>query len=169
MSVLKKFELRGKVALVTGAGKNLGRAIAMGLAEAGADVAITSRTLSEIEKTSAEIKNMGRNAIAHRMDVKDALSIKQAVEKVVSEFGRIDILVNNSAIRNFKSILELSEDEWRDVIDTNLTGAFLCCKAVGPFMIRQKSGRIINVSSRAGVRGRANATAYCASKGGSFN
>ena len=85
---------------------------------------------------------------------------------MIAEFGRIDILVNNAATRSHKPLLEISEQEWRSVIDTNLTGAFLCCKAVGPFMVRQGGGRVINISSRAGIRGRADVTAYCASKGG---
>lgn len=166
MAVTDRFQLQGKVALVTGAGRNLGKAIALALAEAGADVAVTSRTRSEIEKTSDEIKGKGRKALAVVMDVTDFSQVEEGVQRIVKEFRRIDILVNNSAIRSHKSILEISEEEWRSVIDTNLTGVFLCCKAVGPVMIRQGGGRIINISSRSGVRGRANFAAYCASKGG---
>ncbi len=166
MSVFDKFKLEGKVALVTGAGRNLGKEIALSFAEAGADVVVTSRTASEIEKTAEEIKGKGRKALAILMDVTNFSQVEQGVQRIISEFGRIDILVNNSAARSFKSILEISEDEWRSVIETNLTGAFFCCKAVGPFMIRQRSGRAINISSASGVRGRANRAAYCSSKGG---
>jgi len=166
MTVIEKFKLQGKVALVTGAGRNLGKEIALSLAEAGADVAVTSRTLSEIKRTEREIKEKGQRALAIRMDVTDLNQVKRAVQKIISEFGRIDILVNNAATRSFKSLLEISEREWRSVIDTNLTGAFFCCKVVGPFMIRQGGGKIINISSRIGLQGMANRVAYCASKGG---
>lgn len=154
------------MALVTGAGKNLGRAIALSLAEAGADVALTGRSLPEMEKAAEEIRKLGQKALAIAMDVTNLSQIDQAVQKIISEFGRIDILVNNAATRSHKPLLEISEAEWRSVIDTNLTGAFLCCRAVGPYMVRQGGGRVINISSRAGVRGRANVSAYCASKGG---
>jgi NAD(P)-dependent dehydrogenase (short-subunit alcohol dehydrogenase family) len=166
VKVIEKFKLKGKVALVTGAGRNLGRAIALSLAEAGANVAVTSRTLSEIKRTEQEIKEKGQKALAISMDVTDLNKVERAVQKIASEFGRIDILVNNAATRSFKSLLEISELEWRSVIDTNLTGAFFCCKAVGPIMIRQGGGRIINISSRIGLQGMANRVAYCASKGG---
>ena len=166
MGILDKFRLDGKVALVTGAGRNLGREIALAFAEAGADVVVTSRTLPEIEKTAADVRAMGRKSMAIKLDVTDLAAVQASVDQIAAEFGRIDILVNNSATRSHKSIIELSEKEWRGVIDTNLTGAFFCCKAVAPFMIRQKGGRIINISSRSGVRGRANLSAYCSSKGG---
>lgn len=166
MGVLDKFRLQGKVALVTGAGKNLGKVIALSFAEAGADVVVTSRTLSEIQKTAEEIREKGQKALAIPLDVTDSAQVEKAVQKIVSEFGRIDILVNNAVSRSYKSILEVDEAEWRNVIDTNLIGAFVCCKAVGPFMIRQGGGRIINIASTAGFRGEVDRTAYCASKGG---
>lgn len=166
MDVVDKFRLPGRVALVTGAARNLGREIALAFADAGADVALTARSGSELEKMAKEIRAKGRKALAIPMDVTDFSQVEQAVGRIVTEFGRIDILVNNAATRSHKPVLELSEQEWRSVIDTNLTGAFFCCKAVGPVMIRQGGGRIINVSSRAGIRGRADISAYCASKGG---
>jgi NAD(P)-dependent dehydrogenase (short-subunit alcohol dehydrogenase family) len=166
MSVTDRFKLQNKVALVTGAGRNLGRAIALSLAEAGADVALTGRSLPEMEKAAEEIRKLGQKALVIAMDVTNLSQIEQAVQKIISKFGKIDILVNNAATRSHKPLLEISEAEWRSVIDTNLTGAFLCCKAVGPYMVRQGGGRVINISSRAGVRGRANVSAYCASKGG---
>jgi len=166
MGVLEKFKLQGKVALVTGGGRNLGKVIALLLAEAGADVAVTSRTISETQKTVEEIRQKGQKALAFSMDVTDFTQVEKVTKQVASEFGRIDILVNNAATRSFKSLLEMSEDEWRGVIDTNLTGAFLCCKAVGPFMVQQGGGRVINISSGLGFHGAVNRTAYCASKGG---
>lgn len=166
MTVMDKFKLQGKVALVTGAGRNLGKEIALTLADAGADVVVTSRTQSEIEKTAEEIKGKGRRSLAALMDVTHFSQVEEVVQRAVAEFGRIDILVNNSGARSFKSVLDISEKEWREVIDTNLTGAFFCCKAVGPLMIRQGGGRVINISSRSGLRGRANRAAYCSSKGG---
>ncbi len=166
MTVLDKFKLEGKVALVTGAGKNLGKEVALSFAEAGADLVVASRTLAEVEKTAEEIREIGRKALAVVMDVTNLSQVEEAVQKIISQFGKIDILVNNATARSHKSLMEVSEKEWRNVIETNLIGSLFCCKAVVPFMIRQKSGRIINLSSRAGVRGRANLSAYCASKGG---
>jgi len=164
--VMDQFKLQDKVALVTGAGRNLGRAIAFCLAEAGAAVALAARSLPEAEKAAAEIGNRGGIAMAVVMDVTRFSQVEAAMQQVVAEFGRIDILVNNAATRSHKPLIEMTEQEWQSVIDTNLTGAFLCCKAVGPYMIRQGGGRVINISSRAGSRGRADITAYCASKGG---
>lgn len=165
MNILDKYSLKNKVALVTGSGRNLGKAIALGLAEAGADVVVTSRTLVEVEKVSEDIIKMGKRSAAFKMDVTHFEQVQDVVNEIIKKFGRIDILVNNSAIRHNKPVLELPVAEWREVIDTNLTGAFLCCKAVGPHMIKQRYGRIINIASRAGIRGRANASSYCASKG----
>ena len=166
MGLMDKFYLRGKVALVTGGGKNLGREIALAFAEAGADVVVTSRTRSEIEETEKEIRKKGQRALAITMDVSDSSQVEKAVQKIVSEFGRIDILVNNAATRSFKSLLEISKEEWRGVLDINLTGAFLCCKAVGPVMIHQGGGKIINISSKGGLRGTMNRGVYGVSKSG---
>jgi NAD(P)-dependent dehydrogenase (short-subunit alcohol dehydrogenase family) len=165
LNILEKFGLQGKVALVTGAGRNLGKTLALSLAEAGADVAVTSRTISEVQQTEQEIMKKGRRALAISMDVTDLAEVERAVQKIVLELGRIDILVNNAASRCSKPILEMTKEEWQGVIDTNLTGAFFCCKAVGSFMIQQGGGRIINISSRLGLQGSATRVAYCASKG----
>jgi NAD(P)-dependent dehydrogenase (short-subunit alcohol dehydrogenase family) len=166
MNVLDKFSLAGKVALVTGAGKNLGRELALALAEAGADVAVTSRTEKEVQDTAREIRVKGRKACAAAVDVCLPGQVADLVRNVVSELGRIDILVNNAATRCTKPILDMSEEEWRTVIDSNMTSAFLCCRAVGPIMIRQGGGRIINIASRIGLRGMANRVPYCSAKGG---
>jgi NAD(P)-dependent dehydrogenase (short-subunit alcohol dehydrogenase family) len=164
--IFDKFNLQGRVALVTGAGRNLGKAIALSLAEAGADVAATSRTLSEVERTAEEIRQKGAKALAISADVTQPAEVEAATQRTLAEWGRIDILVNNAATRSFQPVLETSAEEWRSVIDTNLTGAFFCCQAVGPIMIRQGGGRIINISSRIGLQGAVNRAAYCASKGG---
>lgn len=166
MNVLDKFSLKGKVALVTGAGKNLGRELALALAEAGADVALTSRTEKEVQNTAQEIRVKGRRAFTAAVDVCRHAQVVDLVQKTVSELGRIDILVNNAATRCNKPILEMSEEEWHAVIDSNLTSAFLCCQAVGPIMIRQGGGKVINISSRIGLRGMANRVPYCSAKGG---
>ena len=166
MTVLEKFSLHGKVAMVTGGGRDLGKVIALALAEAGADVVVVSRTLSEVRGTAQEIREKDRKSLGFCMDVTDFSQVDAVVKQIVSAFGRIDILVNNAAIRSMKSILDLPAEEWRKIIETNLTGAFFCCKAVGPFMIRQGGGKIINISSRSGLRGRVDRAAYCASKGG---
>lgn len=166
MTVLDKFSLQNKVAFVTGAARNLGKEIALALAEAGADVVLTARSGPELKKTAEEIRAKGQKALAIAMDVTNFAEVEEAVQRAAAQFGRIDILVNNAATRSHKPLLEISAEEWRAVIDTNLTGAFFCCKAVGPVMIRQGGGRIINISSRAGIRARADIAAYCASKGG---
>jgi NAD(P)-dependent dehydrogenase (short-subunit alcohol dehydrogenase family) len=166
MNVLDKFSLKGKVALVTGAARNLGKIISLAFAEAGANVVLASRSLPEIKEIEGDIQQRGMKALAIPLDVTDSREVEKAVHRVISEFGRIDILVNNAAIRSIRSILEISVEEWKNVIDTNLTGAFICCKAVGPFMIQQGGGRIINISSRIGFQGMANRVAYCSSKGG---
>ncbi len=124
MGLMEKFYLRGKVAVVTGSGKNLGRVIALAFAEAGADVVVTSRTRSEIERTEKEIREKGHKALAITMDVTDFSQIEKAFQEVVSKFGRIDIHVNNAATRSYKSLLEISKEEWQGLMDTNLTGAF---------------------------------------------
>lgn len=166
MNVLEKFSLKGKVALVTGAGKNLGRNIALALAEAGADVAVTSRTEKEVQNTAQDIRAKGQRTFAAVTDLCRSDQVRDLVQQTVSELGRVDILVNNAATYCNKPILEISEEEWRSVIDTNLRSAFFCCQAVGPFMIQQGGGRVINISSRTGLRGMANRVPYCSSKGG---
>ena len=166
MSVLDKFRLDGKVAIVTGGGRGLGRAIAMALAEAGANVTVAARTKKQIEEVKGEIETLGCRALAVPADVKDPDQVENMVEKTVSELGRVDILVNNAGILGYSWLAELSEKDWHSVIDTNLTGVFLCTKAVGKHLIGQKSGKIINVSSAAGIVGAPRQTHYHSSKAG---
>lgn len=167
MGMLDVFRLDGRVALITGGSKGLGKAMAEALAGAGADVAITSRRLEDATAAAEEISSStGRRVIPIQADVTSSADVQQMVEQVVSELGRIDILVNNAGINIRGPIVELSEDDWRQVIDTNLTGPWLCARAVGPYMIAQRWGRVINVSSMLGFVGLPERTPYASSKGG---
>jgi NAD(P)-dependent dehydrogenase (short-subunit alcohol dehydrogenase family) len=160
------FDLSGKVAIVTGAGGGLGKPIAIGLAENGADVVVTGRTLSKLEPVAKEIQDMGRQSLAVTADVTDPKSVAEMVDQVVKKFSHIDILANVAGINARVSAEEFDADEFEKVIRFNVVGTFLCCQAVGKVMIQQKSGKIINMSS---VRGRCGpdqgGSAYATSKG----
>ena len=161
------FDLTGKVAIVTGGAGGLGHGIAVGLAKNGADVVVTSRNSSHLEPIAEEIKAMGRKALSIASDVTDAGSLAAMVEEVVRTFSRIDILVNVAGTNARFSAEEFDPKEWERVQHINVFGTFLCCQAVGRVMIKQQSGKIINMSS---VRGRnapgVGGTAYATSKGG---
>lgn len=168
------FDLTGKKALVIGAGSSAGRAIAMALAEAGADIAITSASTSDddaaaIEETARELSAKGRRAEARRLDATASGEVKTVVEKVTAELGKIDILVNCADLFFAKPAEEISDSEWERVLTVNLSSAFFACRAAGPQMARQGSGRIINLASGLGERGLPNGSAYCAAKGGLLN
>jgi NAD(P)-dependent dehydrogenase (short-subunit alcohol dehydrogenase family) len=160
------FDLKGKVAVVTGASGGIGHALAVGLAKHGADVVVTSRTMEKLEPVAREIQALGRKSLAISTDVTSVDSVSQMAEKACQQFSRIDILVNAAGISTRFSAEEYAVAEWRKVIDFNAQGVFLCCQAVGRKMIAQKSGKIVNVSS---VRGRfgapAGGAAYSPSKG----
>ena len=162
----KMFDLTGKVALVTGGGGGIGHALALGLADAGADVAVTSRKLEHLEKVVKDIEAKGRKSMAVSADVAQEKSVGAMVDAVLKKFKQIDILVNAHGISIRKPADTFPIDEWQQVMDINARGTFLCCQAVGRDMIKKKSGKIINLSS---VRGRyglpANYAAYCTSKG----
>lgn len=160
------FDLSGRVALVTGAGRGLGRTLALGLAQAGADVAVASRTLGEVESVAAEIVASGRAASAHSLDVRDTRDIARMVDEVVARHGRIDILVNNAGAKVPQDVLDVTEDAWDLVLDTNLKGAFFVAQAVARGMLERGSGKIINMASTYAVVGAAGRVAYAASKGG---
>ena len=160
------FDIRGKVALVTGASKGLGKAMAMGLAKAGADLALCARSLDELEKSRAEAGGRGVTAKAYRMDVLARASIREAVDSIVRDFGRIDILVNNAGVNVRKPVTQLAEEEWDLVLDTNLKGYFLVAQAVAPHMIARGKGKIINIASIMGTVALDNLVAYASSKGG---
>ncbi len=158
--------LQGKTAFITGAGRGIGRGIALAFAAQGCDVAVAARTMGEVEETAAAARALGRNALALHCDVADEASVRDAVDAALGACGGIDILVNNAGYACFKPFLELSAEEWRRTLDVNLTGAFYCTRAVAPSMIARGGGRIINISSVAGLKPIRNQSVYCASKYG---
>jgi NAD(P)-dependent dehydrogenase (short-subunit alcohol dehydrogenase family) len=147
MGILSLFKLDGEKAIVTGAGRGLGREVAIGLAEAGADVAVVDRLVKEAGETTAEIEKIGRNSIAIEGDVTNEENVKKTVQKVIDKFGKIDILVNNAGICSWVPAEDMEFKSWQQLMDVNLNGVFLYCKWVGKEMIKQKKGSIINVSS----------------------
>ncbi|MCU1636479.1 MAG: 2-deoxy-D-gluconate 3-dehydrogenase [Cryobacterium sp.] len=159
-------ELTGKVAIVTGAGRGLGRAMARALAHAGAAVAVASRTKDELDSFVEEVRAAGGKALACPTDITDEESVNGMVEATMLEFGRIDILVNNSGIVASTPLLEQPVEEWDQVISTNLRGVFLASKAAGRHMVAQGSGKVINIASNFALQGVVNHAAYSASKGG---
>lgn len=161
------FDLTGKVAVITGGGRGIGRALAEGLAHAGADVILTARTEEQVKATAEDIaKDTGRRTLGHPCDVTSKASIESTVTKVIEKFGRIDILVNNAGTSVRHGALELSEDEWDFVIDTNFKSVFLMSQAVGRHMVEQRYGRIVNVASVASELTLAYGTPYGPSKAG---
>ena len=158
--------LEGKSAFITGAGRGIGKGIALAFAGQGCDVAAAARTQSEVAVTAEEVRKHGRKAVALTCDVGDDASVQAAVDAALAEFGRIDILVNNAGYACLKPFTDLTPDEWQRSLDINLTGAFRCIKAVLPSMIERRSGRIINISSVAGLKPISDQSAYCASKFG---
>ena len=163
--------LEGKVALVTGSARGIGQALALGLAQAGAAVAVSDMPsrLDLARGTQAQIEALGQSSAAYPLDVLDLKSISDATDRGVADFGRLDILVSNAGVRVRRPALEVTEDEWDEVIDTNLKGVFFCAQAAAKVMIDQGSGRIINISSQLALVARENRVAYCASKAGVAN
>jgi len=164
--ILEKMSLKGKVGIVTGASRGLGKGIAIGLAQAGADLAITSRELKKIERVAEEIKNWGGEILPLQVDVTVKEDIDRMVKKTMERFGKIDFLFNNAGRITRVPSEEFSEEDWDEEINVNLKATFLCCQAVGRVMIKQKRGKIINISSVASFIGGKNIPAYAASKGG---
>lgn len=160
-------KLKDKVALVTGASRGIGKAIALALAEEGADVAINySRSAKAADEVAREIKTLGRRAITVQADVADKLSADEMVKKVVTDFGKIDILVNNAGMSVVGSSATLEEERWRKGIDVMLNGAFFCSQAAGKEMIKQKSGKIINIASINGIGAFPERASYGSAKAG---
>lgn len=167
MSIMSSINLENKTALVTGASRGLGKAIALKLASCGAGVALNYHSNDEAaEKVYKEITGMGVRAMLCKADVSDSEEVRQMVRQVIDEWGSIDILVNNAGIVRDALILRMSDETWNDVINTNLRSAYLCSKYALRSMISKRWGRIINISSLAGVIGNAGQANYSASKGG---
>jgi NAD(P)-dependent dehydrogenase (short-subunit alcohol dehydrogenase family) len=162
----KMFDLAGKVAVVVGGHGGIGKAIALGLADAGADVVIASRAMEPLQKVEAEIKAKGRKSLAVSVDIASAKSVADMTAEIKKVFSRVDILVNAAGVAIRKPAETFPIDEFNKVMEINVTGVFTVCQAIGNIMIDQKSGSILNLSSVRGDHGlRANYAAYCASKG----
>ncbi len=163
---IKLFDLTGKVAIVTGASKGLGQAMAAGLASAGADLVITSRHLDEAEAAAEELRrDFGGRALALQADVNSPDDNQAMVERTLAEFGKVDILIANAGVNIRGPIEDLSFDQFKQVIDTNVSGLWLACRAVVPPMKRQRYGRIVVIASSLGVVGLSDRTPYAMSKG----
>lgn len=170
MKVQEMFNLRHKVAIVSGGGRGIGLKMAEGLAEAGANLVICSRKMEKCQQAAQELaERNGVKTLALKCDVRSAVEIQEVIDKTLQEFGRIDILVNNSGANWGAPVLEYPLEGWQKVMETNVTGTFLFCKAVGRIMQEQKGGSIINIASVMGILGTeadvADAIAYSASKG----
>jgi NAD(P)-dependent dehydrogenase (short-subunit alcohol dehydrogenase family) len=164
-SAFSEFDLSGKVALVTGAARGMGREFALALAKYGADLVVCD-ILSDLQKIKPEIERLGRRVLIQQADLYKIPEIDAMVNESIRAFGRIDILVNNAGINIPQWATEVTEEAWDKVINLNLKGLFFCCQAVGKLMIRQRKGKIINVSSTMGSVGLERRAAYSSSKAG---
>ena len=162
--ILDKMNLTGKIAIVTGASRGLGKAMALGLAEAGADLAIVSRGMEQLKAAASEIEQLGRKALPIAADISSLKDVNAMVGKAMDEFGRIDILVNNAGTTAIMPAEELTEEGW-DRVDVNMKSTFFCAQAVGKVMMEQRAGKIINTTSILSVIGVPMSTPYAASKG----
>ena len=165
--ILEKFSLKGKSGIVTGGGSGIGRAIAKGLIQAGAEIVIAGRSKEKLEKTANEIRSFGGPVVAIQADISKIGDIKELVDRTVKEFGKIDFLFNNAGIIRRSPSEEFTEKDWDETMDTNLKGPFFLAQAVARVMISQKrKGKIINTSSLRAIQGGKQVPAYTASKGG---
>lgn len=160
------FDLSGRVAIITGGAGGLGRTTALALAEYGANVAVVSRNIENLQKVADEIRAIGREGLAVKADVTKEEDVQQMVKKVMNEWGKIDILVTYAGINILKPAEEYPLEDWKRILDVNVTGMFLCDREVGKVMIQQRRGKIINVSSVRGAYGLPrNYLGYCTTKG----
>jgi gluconate 5-dehydrogenase/3-oxoacyl-[acyl-carrier protein] reductase/2-deoxy-D-gluconate 3-dehydrogenase len=180
--MLKDYDLKDKVAIVTGAGSGIGRGIALTFAEAGVDVAVAARTKEKLEKTAEGIRKLGRQALVIQADVTKKADVQNVVAQTLKTFGKIDIMVNNAGIVILKPVVyvpgmklegwevadswdtPLSEEEWHRVLDTDLTSAFLFAQAIGPYLLERRKGRVINISSNSAELSPPYFSSYCAAK-----
>jgi 3-oxoacyl-[acyl-carrier protein] reductase len=159
-------KLDGQLAVVTGAGRGIGKAIALQLAEEGADIVLVSRTDSDLKKVAKEIEGMGRRTLIQSCDVGSEKEVQKMAGEVLEEFNKIDILVNNAGVGYFTPVVEMSLEDWDMMMATNLRGMFLCSKTFLPSMIERKTGQIVNIASLAGKNFFPNGAGYCATKFG---
>ncbi len=159
-------QLENQIAVVTGAGRGIGRAIALKFASEGADVVCVSRTAENSEKVAGEVRALGRKAWALAVDVSDTAAVSAAAEKILADCGKVDILINNAGVTRDGLLMRMSDADWDAVLNTNLKGAFLFTKAFTRAFVKQRSGRIINVASIIGLIGNAGQANYAASKAG---
>lgn len=164
--MVSSFRLDGKVAIVTGGSQGLGKAMAKSLSDAGASIVVGARTVAKAEMVAEDIIKSGGQAMAVRLDVGDSNSVDSMVKAAIDKFGTIDILVNNAGINLRHPCVEMPEEDWNAVIKTNLTGTFLCSKAVGKVLVAKKSGKVINIASLLGTVAQPNRGPYAATKGG---
>ena len=162
----KQYPLKDQVVLVTGAGRGLGRELALAFARAGADVGASARTREQIEDTAAEVQALGRRMLPIVADVTQQDQVQAMVAQVLEESGRLDILINNAGMAVYGPFAEQKAEDWRAMIDTNLVGTLYCTHAVLPWMLERGKGLIINIASVAGIHGIPNEAVYCASKHG---
>lgn len=165
-------KLRNKVALITGSGRGIGRATSLVFAKEGAKIIVNySKSEKEAYEVVNEIKKLDCESIAIKFDVSNEKEVKKMVDESIRKFGKIDILINNAGIALPKPFFELTSDDWKKILDVNLIGVFLCCQAVAPYMLKQKYGKIINISSVRGIEhcGNPRAIDYAASKAGVIN
>jgi 3-oxoacyl-[acyl-carrier protein] reductase len=160
------FELNDKVALVTGSARGLGQAIAIKLAEAGADLALCDLNAEWVEETAEKVRALGRRAECYGVNVAEGESVNEGFKAITKDFGKIDILVNNAGITKDGLMIRMSEDDWDAVLNVNLKGTFLCTKAAMRGMMKKRSGAIVNIASVIGLMGNAGQANYAASKGG---
>ncbi len=161
--------IEGRRALVTGGGRGIGAAVALALAEAGADIAVAGRTLADLEGVAGRVRDLGRKSVAVRSDVTRVLEVEQMVAEAEASLGPLDILVNNAGINIPRPALEVTEEDWDRILDTNLKGVFFCAQAAGQRMVARGHGRIINIASQMAFVGFFHRAAYCASKAGVVN
>jgi 2-deoxy-D-gluconate 3-dehydrogenase len=169
MAARDRFRLDGAVAVVTGASGGIGRAGSIALAQAGADIAVVGRDRAKLDETARAVETAGRRAVVIQADVTDAAAVNRMRDEILRDFGKVDVLFSNAGITSPKILTDLPPEEWRRIVDVNLTGAYLCARAFAPDMIARKHGRIIQMGSILSGRGMATRTAYSASKAGLAN